>query len=495
MRKLYARFWESAKVECLSNYKAVLFLRKLFSSKYLPFISAAVVLICYYLGWEVVSIWYFCLCGLGIMLTCKDVTPIFSVFLLMGVMVSVKHSPNIHIDNPSDYFTRPENLVQMVIAITLLIGMAATRVVESIIYHRFKITPMFIGLAVFVAVYALNGLFSEYYTIMNLVYAMFLALLFLGIFCFASGNIKIDETTFDRIAFCFLALLAVLTIELAVAYITYDNLFVNGTIDRGRLFFGWGTYNNFGMFATMCIPAPFYLSAKYRHGWAFTLVGLLSLAVACLCMSRQAIMMGAIIFVACAVWLLIRTHGIARLNNAVIFGIIAIIGAIAMAIAYQKIADLFVSLLTSIETGSGRTIIWKEGIDNFLNYPLFGAGLYSRKHWVWGESGFANIIPVMYHNTVIQLLGSGGLFGFAAYCVHRVQTVLSFIRNITHERVFIVLLIAALLLTSLLDNHIFYLFPTIIYSMLLGVLTLSENKVAVKGAVVEKQDDLTVPAV
>lgn len=479
----------------MENNKAVIFLRKLFSSEYLPIVSAVVVTSCYYLGWDIVSIWYFCLCGVGILLTCKDVTPIFSVFLLMGVMVSVQHTPSILISNPSDYFTRPAILTQCIIAITVLVGLVLTRIVESVIYHRFKITPVFFGLSVFVAALLLNGIFSEYHTEMNLVYALFLAVLFLGIFSFANGNIQISDKTFERIAFAFIALLAVLAIELIVAYATYDNLIVDGVIVRDRLSFGWGTYNNFGMYLTMCIPAPFYLAARYKHGWAFTACAIANIVLIYLSMSRQAIVMGAILFVVCSIWLIIRTKGKARILNAALLGGSALVTLVIIISMREQLAIVFSSLLDSIETGSSRTIIWKDGIDKFLNYPLFGAGFYSRKRWIWGQSGFADILPVMYHNTFVQLFACGGIFGFAAYAVHRVQTVISFIRNITHDRIFITLTIAALLMVSLLDNHLFYLFPTIIYSMLVGVLTLSEKRVAEeKSSVIKEQDEQVIAA-
>lgn len=482
-------------MECFENNKAVLFLRQLFSSKYLPIISAAVVLLCYYLGWDVVSIWYFCICGVGIMLTCKDVTPVFSVFLLMSVFVSVQHTPSIHGQFQSDYYTRPEILAQMIIAISFLAGTVLTRIIESIIYRRFKITPTFIGLSAFVAALLLNGIFSEYYTEMNLVYSLFLAVLFLGIFSFANGNIQVNDKTFTYIAHSFIALLAVLAIELGVAYLTYDGLFVDGEINRYCLYFGWGMYNTMGMMLTMCLPASFYLAAKYKHGWAFTVCAVINLVLAYLCMSRQAIMMGSIIFIACAIWLLISTKGKARLINAAIMGACAVVAIIIMAVMHERIENTFSSLWDALDTGSARTVIWKEAIDKFLNYPVFGAGFYSRKRWVWGQSGFADILPVMYHNTVIQLLECSGLVGFAAYAVHRVQTALSFIKNITNDRIFVALTISALLLVSLLDNHIFYLFPTIIYSMLVGVLSLSEKKVAVQSrAVVAEQEEQVIAA-
>ncbi len=462
------------------------------SSKYLPFVSAAVILADYYLGWDIVSIWYVCLCGLGVMITCKDVSPIFPLFLLMCVMVSSKNTPSINWDSPADYYTRPYILAQMIIAISLLVCGALERITESIIYKRFKPTPVLYGLCAFVAALLLNGIFSEYYTVMNLVYAIFLAMLFLGIFCFTCGNIKVSGETFERIAYSFIAMFIVLATELTVVYITYDNLIVDGVINRGEIRFGWGTYNNFGLYAIMCLPANFYLAAKYRHGWIFTLAGAVNLFMIFMCMSRQVMVMGTLIYALCMIWLLIRTKGYARLINALIFGVLALAFLIAFAAAHEWFFKLFSNLANSLETGSGRTLIWKDGVEKFLNYPLFGAGFYSRRQWVWGQSGFADILPIMYHNTVVQVMACSGIVGLAAYAVHRVQTVVSFLKDVTHDRIFVALIIVGMLLSSLLDNHLFYLFPTLIYSMLIGVLTLSERKkeaaLAVRGDKSEIKD-------
>lgn len=465
-------------MECLAKFEAVRFLRKIFSWKYLPFVSAAVVLIDFYLGWDVVTIWYFSLLGVGIMLTCRDVTPIFSVFMLMGLMTSDMHTPSISLRlEPSDYYTRPYILAQMIVAITLLVGMAVTRIIESIVLKRFKLSPIFFGLCAFIVALLFNGVFAkEYYSIMNVVFALFLAVCFLGIFCFACGNIEVNEHTFERIAITLLALLAVLGIELLVCYCTKE-VIVGGSIDRGAICFGWGSYNNFGVFVTICLPAPFYLAAKYKYGWLYTIVGMLGIVVAVFCMSRQVWLMGGIITLVSIVWLLVRTKGRARMAHGAVLCAAAAVFFFLMAAYGPYVPKLFSSLGgESLNTGSGRTDLWKEAIDKFLNYPVFGAGFFSRTRWVWGESGFANILPRMYHNTVIQLLECSGIVGFGAYAFHRCQTVWSLFKNFTHERFFIALVAAGIILTSLLDNHIFYLYPTIIYSLLLGVFALSQKK-------------------
>ena len=85
------------------------------------------------------------------------------------------------------------------------------------------------------------------------------------------------------------------------------------------------------------------------------------------------------------------------------------------------------------------------------------------------------IMPDMYHNTVFQLIAVGGVFALIAYVIYRVQTVISFIKNPTNDRFYIGLTIFALLILSLLDNHIFYILPTLVYTFLTAVLIKSEK--------------------
>ena len=54
------------------------------------------------------------------------------------------------------------------------------------------------------------------------------------------------------------------------------------------------------------------------------------------------------------------------------------------------------------------------------------------------------------------------------------QTIISFFKNPTEDRFFVGLVIASLLILSLLDNHIFYILPTLVYSFMMSVLVNSE---------------------
>ena len=61
----------------------------------------------------------------------------------------------------------------------------------------------------------------------------------------------------------------------------------------------------------------------------------------------------------------------------------------------------------------------------------------------------------------------GGAFAFFSYLIHRTQTVMLFFRKPTTAKTVAGICILAMLLASIVDNHVFNLGPGLLYSMLL----------------------------
>ncbi len=470
--------------EKFNNSRIKQLAERFFGSYVFPYVTAALTVLCSALGLEPLIIWFICLCGAAVIFCRKDVSPVITLLIFLNVFVSMQHSPDkrgIEWCDPT-YMTSVPFLVQASIAVAIFVIPVLYRLVDGVVKRRFKPTPMFMGLCVFCTALVMNGLFAENYYYMNIIYGLGLAAILLVMFVFISGNVQPDETTYKRIAVTFTALCAALALQLLVAYITLD-VVQGGQIDRGSIKFGWGTYNQFGVLITMCLPAWFYLAIKCRHGWAFLFGALFNLAVVVLSMSRQAIMASVFIIIAGLVWYFIATDKKKRIIGGAVAGAVLLITLIFIIVKQKELGVLFSDLGASFITGSGRTNIWKDGIKKFMDYPLFGNGFYdiTAKEWLTpgycGEgSGFTQAIPFMCHNTFVQLLFSCGLIGFGAYILHRVQTVISLFRNPDGGRILIVLTLCGLLATSLLDNHIFYPLPLFVYAMLLAVFTVSEKK-------------------
>ena len=125
----------------VENSKITQVIELALSSYYFPLVTAAVFVLSYYLGWEIVAIWYTCICGTAIMICCKDVTPVLCLFLFLNIMSSRQHCP-VHegsdfVTDPT-YFVRPAILAQEIIGVVFWAGSMIFRFVTGILSKRFK---------------------------------------------------------------------------------------------------------------------------------------------------------------------------------------------------------------------------------------------------------------------------------------------------------------------------------------------------------------------
>lgn len=462
----------------LKSSKPVDAVRKFISSEFFPFLTAAVVMGCYFMGWDLVSIYFLGLTGAFILLFHDDLTPLIANVVFMNVIISEQNSPSP--DGPtgaSDYFFRPDVLAQAGIVVAIAGCALIFRLVLMFRQKRFKPTPMLYGFCGLCAAFLLNGLFIKEYDPLNFVYGLLLTFFFLIAFLLFKDNLKISGKNFKYIAWTFVALSALLIIELIEEYLTVENLFVDGVINRGKILFGWGVYNIYGMLIVLCIPPVLYLAGKYKYGFVLTIYSAFVVLASLACTSRQAMICSAVLYPVCIIILLIKGKN-KNANFAAVGGLLlicAVITGVFSEFIYVNVKKIFDNVfIDGALNGSGRWRLWKAGWNAFISAPVFGRGFFDLTDGR-NASGLG-IIPIMYHNTFIELLAACGFVGFAAYGVHRAQTVLSYFKRITVDRTFIVLTISALLMTSLLDNHIFYLIPSCFYTILVSVLVGSEKE-------------------
>ncbi len=455
----------------IKNGKPVKAVKRFLSWRYFPFITAALSLLNYYTGLDIFYIYYFCITGTLILLISDDSTPLISNLILMAVMISRKNS-TMPLMGGSAYYSSSVILTQIIILLSIHILALIYRLAKTIKQGNFKFTPIFFGLCAFAAVLLLNGLFSDGYKPKNLLYGLIMAACFLGVFAAMKDNVNCSKESFINVAYSFVALSGVLLIELLVTYLTTEGIIENGTIQRTKLVFGWGTYNQAGMMHLICLPPILFLAGKQKYGYLFSVYALAATAGTIFTMSRQA-MLGLIIILPLCVIILIIT-GRNRLAN-IIIAALALLGlAVILGVLWSKILLFFESLKSSFETGSGRTLLWKQMFANFKSAPFLGVGFYVRYDGYSGQSGLG-FLPHMCHNTVFELLGACGICGLIAYVAHRIQTIICYFKNVTPERTFIAITVLAILILSLLDNHIFNIFPTIIYSCFIAMLVKSEK--------------------
>jgi O-antigen ligase len=462
----------------INDNKIICGIKKVLSSNYFPFVTAPVSLICYYLGWDIVIIYYLFLTTLFIIMFLDDMTPIISNFLFMNILVSKKNSPSETVGGSAYYF-QTAIVAQLIALISILVIAIVIRFIFNVRGKRLKLNFTFWGLVALSVAMLANGLFSEGYTAKDLMYGLFMTFFLLGIYSSLQAGTRVTEGTFEKISLYFVALSIPLVIELAVAYATYDNLFIDGEINRNALMFGWGVYNTLGMLLVISLPPILYLAHVHKFGYIFFTYSIVVFFAVFLSTSRQAMIGGTIIY---PVSLIVYFTGgkNRRINLFITAGILIILG-ILFAVFKSKIIDFFKTVFENFFqdgelNGSGRWQLWKDGIAEFKKYPVLGNGFYVDIPSLNAGTVGLSIIPLMYHNTFVQLLATSGIIGLATYVVHRASTVVSFVKNINYQRIYLALCILSLLIVNLFDNHLFYLFPTLIYSSLVAILVNSERK-------------------
>lgn len=462
------------KLKKISFKDALSAIKRLLSWEFFPFITAAVLLATYYLSLDLVGVYFVCLTVTAMLLSLDDITPVLPQFLFMNVLVSEAHSPLKFGGNTagSDYYTRTENLVQIVVLICLLAVAAIVRYALSSRQKKFKPSLVLISSLFLAASFVLNGVGADGYKINNLLYGAVLAFIVLGIYAVTEQGTSSCEHNYLKIAYGFVAFSALLTVELAVKYATnFDKIFYDGYIHKNAVILGWGVWNNIGTFFAISIPPVCILAAKHKFGYLFYVYAALLTACAFLTGSRQAMLGSSIAFLSCSVALTVKSRK--RLVNSIIFAVLSVGVIITVAVMWDKVAEILQRLLKDIfdkegeYLGNGRRKLILLGISYFKENPLFGSGFFAGFE-SFELVGITNeLLPTFAHNTIAEILGTCGFTGIAAYFFHRVATFVEFFKKPTQNKLFIAISVLTLLIICLFDNYIFYLLPTLVYASML----------------------------
>ena len=110
-----------------------------------------------------------------------------------------------------------------------------------------------------------------------------------------------------------------------------------------------------------------------------------------------------------------------------------------------------------------------------MSAPLFGSGFYIHFYPDFGFDIANWVFPDMYHNIFVQIFASCGLIGMMAYLYHISQVLCLLFRRPTADRILNLSIFLAVSGASLLDNHVFHIFPALLYSLALGLWELDVN--------------------
>ena len=449
----------ASKGSCFAN-KTILKLRWFFNSKLYPLILVFFALISHTFSIEELGITIILATALPALLICDDMKFFISPLIVFIFMFSEKSVSS------GKFYKTPYLIAILCGAVVLSLFLIAHFIIyrKSIRIKGFTNSRLIWGIVFLSASILLNGALNfENYQFENLIYASaFILALFLVFFVF-SINTKESSGLIDYVIFVLFLISIMLTLQLYLSFIGQIQI-VNGQIVKESIKVGWGMWNNIGGMLAFLLPVHFYYVSKIKKlGPLFYLTAIISFVAIALTLSRSSLLTSAVIVLICAIVCCFKGNN--KIANRIITGILAILCVVGIIALWGKISSILGDYLSRGLDDNGRFEMYLHGLFNFIENPIFGGGFYSSYAT---EHMFIAFLPYRYHNTIIQMMATCGSFGILAYMYHRYQTVMLFWEKKKRlSTIFTALCIVALLLSSLLDNHFFNLYPTFMYAVIL----------------------------
>ena len=446
--------------------KLILGMRAFFAGKLYPISLGAVVLLSHIFGLEAIGAPIIVLAFILTLFIFDSAEYTLAPIVLFTYLLSREHTPSV--PSYSDYLTSP-------LPLTVIILMAVALAVSIVCFFlrgkkykqiKLRYNPIFSALVVFCLLLFVSAFASGENVWKNIAFAavesVALIIPFL-LFCFGIPKERCVGELAEGLPFAALVSSTVIVIELFVLFITTD-VFSGGSLNKEAITLGWGIWNSIGGMLTLSIPLLFLGAIKTRHTALYYGAALVSYLASVLTLSRNSLVVGTLIFGICSIACAIfgkkkRTFRRILLVLVCIFAVFALVFS-------SKIAEILSDYIDRGFSDNGRFELWRASFAAFLENPILGIGF----HNYGGEYyQFAAFMPRLPHNTLLALLGGGGILLTLAYLAYRATTVALFVRKPSLEKTLLGLCVLTLILGSLLDNYIFNFYPTFMYTAAISI--------------------------
>ncbi len=454
--------------EKIGASRAAAMIREFLHSRWFILLVAGLMVFSNLFGWELPVFYFYLFFGILIVLFDEDLKALIPIALCCYMTISYENNPAFNVGTSGFY--DPAFKTQLICIIAIAVALIVTRLVTVIRRSERKPLPKLIfGFGALGLSMILGGLFSSFYSFKTAFFGFTVILSLCGLYFLFYYGVDWKRMDARYWAFVFTAIGGGLLFELLGMYVKSGILFME-EVDSGVLQTGWGMYNNVGCVLAMSLPAPLYLAYTKKRGWIYTIVSVVLFAGLVMTQSRSSILFGAAVYLAGVVVLLVKSGKRERTAHLIVFGAAFVVALLIVVSLWGKLVVLFSDVIARTFDGqiiNGRAEIYRQAIEHFTINPFFGVGFYQCTAFRWGSLGKDAFLPPRYHNTLLQMMATGGIFGLVCYLAHRLETVMLFVRRPSMTKIFLALCILPFLLTSLFECHFFSFGPGMLYSVLL----------------------------
>ena len=245
---------------------------------------------------------------------------------------------------------------------------------------------------------------AEYFSLPSIYYMLFLGIVLLAIMVFCDCDMPFNFDFVGRYLARTLMGIALLFCIMWIIAFVHDG---TGQFPYRQ----WK--NNAGNFMLIAMPLTVWRGSKSRFGVPYVLFALVQVSTVILSGSRGATLAIAVTLILSAA---VYVYGIkdkkARLaaEGALALALLITLAAIFLSDGASRLISLFESM--DIFDGNGREELYFLGVQNALDYPLFGVGIGYINEEAWQLNDMAIF---WYHSTPVQVAASMGAAGGAAY--------------------------------------------------------------------------------
>ncbi|MDR0531879.1 MAG: O-antigen ligase family protein [Oscillospiraceae bacterium] len=241
--------------------------------------------------------------------------------------------------------------------------------------------------------------------------------------------------------------------------------------------------NNVSTFLMLALPFPFYKALKRP---AYLLTGLLMYLAILLTGSRGGLLFGTAELALCVLYVLLADKKRRWFYLGLVVVILILIG-LSLPLVFNIFWGPIKRILLALLKGENevRTGLWRRAVQDFLHQPVFGTGM--------GYMGNRDIHPskagalCWYHCAPLQVIGSMGLVGVAAYGWLFVARARVYLRRRTHFHWTLLLSWVGLELMSLVNPGIFAPLP---YCLLITIFLVFAEKTEEAGEGLQREPKL-----
>ncbi len=438
-------------------------IRAFYMGRLYPLVVCALVLLGSVTGLEMY--FNFLVAGLFVssLFICTSTRPMIVSLCTYIFQLSAKNSPSLI--NNSDYLYTGWRLWALAISILSIFVGAFYFFFKNKLYRRIciKRDRIILPIAVLCVAFLLNGAFSDSWVPMSLIFAVAQTVVYGFIFLLFFYGLDKDDTTdtlMPYVSYVASLMASVIIIQLAHLFLTADNIFVDGSINKEAVVLGWGIWNLVGASLAMLIPIIFWGVMHSKYSWAYFTAATLTWLAAVLTMSRNALIFASLAYAACVIIACFRGNYRKPYRIICAIGVLGVIGLIIL--LWSKIQALLGDYFARGFDSNGRYELWAIAWKNFTDCPIFGRGFSGFESVHQLETGpFAHMgpMPTMAHNTPLELLSATGLVGTLAYGYYRVVSFIPIFKRPTLQKTMLALSILVTLGGSLLDNFVFNIYP------------------------------------